>query len=111
MTDDDLVAVANYVDIQAASIAQAQLENHNIKAVITGGQTANTLWYVGTALGGVQLFVVKRDAKKAQEVLALSQTSASFEASAPWRCSQCGVDVEGSFDVCWSCATPRDGQL
>jgi len=27
----------------------------------------------------------------------------------PWRCPNCGEDVDGSFDACWNCGTGRDG--
>jgi hypothetical protein len=26
-----------------------------------------------------------------------------------WHCTQCEIDVEESFDVCWHCGTTRDG--
>jgi hypothetical protein len=25
----------------------------------------------------------------------------------PWRCANCGEEVEGQFSVCWNCGAPR----
>ncbi len=25
-----------------------------------------------------------------------------------WRCRKCGEEVEGQFNACWHCSTPRD---
>lgn len=36
-----------------------------------------------------------------------STNPADPRASWPWRCTQCGEDVEPQFSACWNCQTPR----
>lgn len=31
----------------------------------------------------------------------------SSQGETAWLCSECGETVEGEFDVCWNCGTPR----
>lgn len=32
---------------------------------------------------------------------------AALQPSTPWRCTQCGEEMEGQFSACWRCGTLR----
>ncbi|HUG89780.1 MAG TPA: hypothetical protein VML55_03040 [Planctomycetaceae bacterium] len=107
MGNSPVVAVAMFQSYQEASIAQASLAAVGIDAEVTGGVTADTMAYFGTATGGVRLLVAQNDAPRASQVLdSLAQVRQSPPAP-PWRCSGCGEQVEGHFDLCWSCGAVR----
>ena len=51
------------------------------------------------------------DQQLADEIVVESQQSPpSNTETLPWKCSQCGESVPGTFDVCWKCLTTRDGE-
>jgi hypothetical protein len=112
MANDQLVAVASFLNVQEASIAKGLLEEEGIETFVDGAEAATTLWYVGTALGGVQLLVSQRNATKAKHLLASVERSHrdDSETEATWTCARCGADVEGDFEVCWSCGRPRHSE-
>lgn len=54
------------------------------------------------------LWVIEDQAlPRAQAVLARFLAEAAAEAGPAWCCPGCGETVEGAFELCWHCATPR----
>ncbi len=54
--------------------------------------------------------VAPEDAELAQAILQKTEMPAFDEAAGEaWRCPNCGEEVDGHFDVCWQCQTPRGG--
>jgi len=50
----------------------------------------------------------ERDLQRAQELLAdFQRLQAGAHTAAPWRCAECGNQVEGQFDLCWQCGAGR----
>jgi hypothetical protein len=49
----------------------------------------------------------------AQQVLSAADSPPADETGEQyfWKCSHCAEEVPGSFDVCWSCGTDRNGVL
>lgn len=64
-----LVEVGVFFDSVHANIAKSRLESEGIQACLSGEATADTLWHVGTAIGGVKLLVWEDQAIKAREIL------------------------------------------
>jgi hypothetical protein len=110
MAHEDLVTVASYGSPHEASIAKATLDAENIQAYLMGTEAVNTLWYIGTALGGVKLQVALRDADRATDVLGAIKSTDKSKSIAPWKCPSCGAEVDEGFEVCWSCGTSDDQQ-
>lgn len=102
----DLVTVASYPNPQEASLAKDALLGEGIAAYITGAETVNTLWHVGSALGGVKLQVAQDDVQRAEEVL--NQSVEKRESTPAWICPDCGSEVDAGFEVCWSCGFTRE---
>jgi hypothetical protein len=55
------------------------------------------------------VWVRSEHAERAVRVVAqmLSQASGGDAAGDPWTCPGCGEAIEGQFDICWNCQTPR----
>lgn len=54
------------------------------------------------------LWVIEdRALPQAQTILARFLAEAAEEPGPAWCCPGCGEQVEGTFELCWNCATPR----
>jgi len=50
------------------------------------------------------------DFAAAERVLRQALTAVRPQRTDSWRCPQCGELVEGQFEICWRCGTPRPAQ-
>lgn len=102
----EFTEIASFATETEAGQFRSILEDRGVPAFIDGA-TANTmLSYVGTALGGVKLFVKTADIERATEAMSeLNQEQAT--ADGVWYCGKCEVEVDQGFQVCWSCSQPR----
>jgi hypothetical protein len=64
-----LVTVATFDSPPEAELARNRLEEEGISALLVDAETVGTLWYVGTALGGVKVQVEEADAPRARAIL------------------------------------------
>jgi hypothetical protein len=106
MQDDDLVVVKECASVQEASLVQSALEADGISSCVGGAETATTLWYYGTALGGVKVLTARKNVASANEVL--SSRNIERSQSAEWTCRNCRNTVDAGFEVCWSCGDSID---
>src|SRR5262245_17583833 len=109
---DELVIVATFGVPAEAELARQRLLDAGIQAVLDGDVTANTLSYIGTALGGVKLMVRAPERESAERVLRSVQHTdddAVADRTDAWICPNCSADVGADFDVCWRCGSTRDG--
>ncbi len=106
MVTSDFVEIASYANAVEAEHTRALLEENGLSAFVDGAAANTALSYVGTAIGGVRVFVRAGDTEQAlgiiENVFEESDTSA-----APWFCGRCAETVDGTFDVCWSCGEVR----
>jgi hypothetical protein len=110
MNGTAIVAVAMFQSHQEASMAQAALAAEAIDSELAGSVTADTLAYYGTATGGVRLLVREPDAARAGRILESIAQQRNAESPLPeWRCPACGEQVDGGFDLCWSCGQTKPG--
>lgn len=100
MGSTSLRTVATFGSPVEARLAQTRLQEAGLTAFVHGEETGTTLWYVGTALGGVTLQVPEADLERAAEILRSQDQS---RAAAAWTCPACGSEVDAGFEVCWSC--------
>jgi hypothetical protein len=61
------------------------------------GETLPSVWVRDTDVAKA-LTIVDEFVKGGQEDIAFAS---------PWKCPRCGEELEGQFDVCWNCQTPR----
>lgn len=106
---EDFVTIGSFADVVAAHAARARLEAAGIRAYLVGEEVANSLWHVGSALGGIKLQVAQSDVERVQQLVAEEEGADGDEAGdgRPWRCRPCQEVVDAEFDVCWSCGLPR----
>lgn len=96
-------------DSMDAHHVRGLLEAAGVRAVVMGDQLA-TAWgevpFMNDALPGV--WINDEDKARAAEVMdEFFRDAATPPRSAPWVCPRCGEEVEGQFEVCWNCGTPR----
>jgi hypothetical protein len=102
----DFEEVARYSNPFEARQALNVLSHNGLNAYIEGENTNSTLWYVGTAIGGVKLLVEPNDKSRALEILS-EQVDHDTAMGDPWQCKNCFAEVDAGFDVCWRCDTER----
>lgn len=105
--DSSLAQVASFENAFEAEQARAILEEHGMSAFIDGANANTTLSHVGTALGGVRLFVRLEDLAAAAELLD-SFSAGSEKTGPPWFCGNCQEEVDAGFECCWSCGRHRE---
>ncbi len=104
--DQTLETVGVYPSITEASIVRGQLDQAGIRSWLQEELTSGQLFQVGTALGGVTLQVASGDLQRVHELFAEHNTNGTSQ-SPPWTCPRCGNDVDGGFEICWSCQASR----
>jgi hypothetical protein len=79
--------------------------------VTTGGTVRSAFGELGQDALIVELWVPRDQLAAGREVIEHDQAGhrAGPSASPLWRCSKCGSTNEATFDLCWSCQTPRAG--
>lgn len=51
-----------------------------------------------------ELWVAEQDVPRAQQIIDESEQGGALP---PWRCANCGEEVEGQFSACWNCGAQR----
>jgi hypothetical protein len=115
---DDAVDVYVGTAWQAGQV-QGLLESAGIVSFLKD-EAMGTIEAPALAPGGfsaVKVIVSRHDRERAEQVVSdfggesgLKEAEPAALAEAPaetWRCTRCNEQVEGQFDVCWSCGSPR----
>ena len=103
----DFEEVARFSNPFEARQALILLSQNGLEAFIEGENTNSTLWYVGTAIGGVKLLVASGEKSKALEILN-EPVGTNTGSSAAWQCGNCFAEVDAGFDICWRCDKDRE---
>lgn len=112
MDDDAVVEVYWAADAPQAHLVKTVLEKAGIEVHVVGEmlqQAAGDL-PLGPATSP-RIWVHKEDEERARAVIAAwerERREDRMEQPAPWTCSRCGEQVDGTFDICWKCQAPRD---
>lgn len=102
-----LVEIARFDDLFRAETVRIGLEELGIPAFVEGAETNRAMHYVGTALGGIRVLVPADKKVEAETAIAQIEYQNSNAPSPAWVCPNCGEEVEGNFESCWSCHTER----
>lgn len=106
MATSEFVEIAAFANAVEAEHVRSVLEENGVSAFIDGAAANTALSYVGTALGGVKVFVRAADAVQAREIVE-DQRAGSDVSVMSWFCGTCEETVDGTFEVCWSCGQDR----
>ena len=94
-----------------AHLVKALLDDAGIQARIVGEMLKGVAGELplGQTIAP-RVWVFENDAPRAREIIAEWEKrylADRARQAAPWQCSQCSAEVEGSFDICWKCQAPR----
>ena len=107
MRTSEFQQIASYATETEAGQYRSILAQNGIDAFLDGANSNTMLSHVGTALGGVRLFVRTADAEQATQVLSARSDPNDANQSA-WLCGHCQEEVDAGFDLCWSCGKSRE---
>ena len=91
---------------QDAQFVAGVLKAEGIHAVVLGEMLAGATDGVFAPAAAPRVWVATSDEQRALAAIAAWQQERGDE-SEPWTCGNCGEPVEGNFDICWNCESPR----
>ncbi len=103
---EQLAVLRECADRIEAETIRIRLESDDIRVFITGTDAATALGLGGAGTNRlVRVEVPESELVRAHELL-LADEMRMVE-QGPWICGRCREDNDASFDICWSCAKPR----
>ncbi|TVO77078.1 putative signal transducing protein [Sedimenticola selenatireducens] len=90
-----------------AQMLQDDLSARHIKTVIQGDYLSGAAGELSAIQFPVLWIVEDGDYDRGRELIE-QYLNEPVDAQGDWQCSQCGERVEGNFDICWKCLSPRD---
>ena len=102
MSNELQIAVCG--NIMDAETVKSLLEENGVSAWLQRDDGGGAI-PGATFVNGIKIMIHKEDEKLAKELLeqAVSDTSEN----PPWKCRQCGEEIEGQFSDCWNCGTAK----
>jgi hypothetical protein len=77
--DDDLCEVGTYIDSLKANMVKGLLDNEGIKCILENVNTSNMNWLYTSAIGWLNLRVLKKDYEKAKEIINVFESNPEDE--------------------------------
>lgn len=105
---EKLIAIATCASIAEATVLKTAIEESGIDAILNGDSLNSAFGNVGPSLSDAKLLVRQEDAEEAAAIVRTTRESFSAPRQDPWFCGKCLEEVEGGFEVCWSCGLARD---
>jgi len=91
-----------------AHLVQGYLEQAGVPATVQGGELGGLLGAVPTTETYASVWVADEDAERAEDFVEEFLSSQTAEAGGtPWRCPNCGEELEPQFSDCWNCGASR----
>ncbi len=102
-----MIKVFENFDFSRVGQMQSLLESHDIKTFIKNQYGSSVMGEVPFVEVVPELYVLaEKDVARAQQLLQLDLPVE--EPDEDWVCAECGVDVEGTFEICWKCGSGRE---
>jgi hypothetical protein len=92
-------------DALQANLLRDHLADHHIQSVVLGDYLSGAAGELPAVNFPVVWLLEDRDLPRARQLL--EGFLSPQPAASPWRCGRCGAEVEGEFDLCWQCGSPR----
>jgi len=102
----EFLEVANFATASEAEQLRSVLKENGVDAFVDGGTVITALSHMSIGLGGVKVLVRAADVPRAREIIDSLQEDSELT-DAPWFCGACQEEVDGGFQVCWSCGQAR----
>jgi len=106
--DQTMETVAVYPSITEASIVRGRLDQAGIRSWLQEELTAGQPFYFGAGSAGIKLQVASGDLQQVRELIADEGKTGPDSNAPPWTCPRCGNEVDGGFEICWSCQAARE---
>ena len=106
MAASEFSKIAAYANAVEAEYVRSVLEENGVAAFIDGAAANTALSYVGSAIGGVKVFVRTGDVERARKIVE-NVDGESDAAAASWFCGSCEETIDGTFEICWACGRAR----
>lgn len=104
-----MIKVFEDFDFSRVGQIQSLLESHGIETFLKnqfGFGGTGELPFVETV---PQLYVLNEaDVDRALELM--KENAADSPVTSPWKCTECGAEVEGNFSRCWQCGRSRSAE-
>ncbi len=95
-----------------AHFLRALIEREQIPVQVVGENLSGGFGELPASALQVELFVASEDLARAREIVS-EYESRKMDGlppdgtDNPWDCTACGETVDGTFEVCWNCQSPR----
>ena len=103
-----LISVATCASIAEATVLKTAIEDHGIDCVVSGDAVNSAYGALGSSLSDAKVMVRQEDVAEAKSIVRTTRESFSAARKEPWFCGKCLEEVDGGFEVCWSCGLARD---
>lgn len=106
-----MLRIYSHPDTAMVHLVKNELENRGIEALIRGEHAAAVFGGGAGIDAWTELWVV--DDARAEEAAGIIKgviEQTPLPEGEPWRCPNCGEEVEASFAVCWNCGEERPEQ-
>ncbi len=95
-------------DSLEAQLIHDFLDRHRVDSVILGDYLSGAAGGLPADISPTVWILEDADGERGRELLARFQAEAAQrDCGAAWTCARCGESVDGAFDLCWNCASPR----
>ena len=106
-SEESMVVLYRASDATEAALILQALAADGIDAIKSGGVASVAFGELGADALLVDVLVRRSSAERARTVVEkLQELPRTDGAPTDWRCA-CDEENDGSFEVCWSCQTPR----
>ena len=104
----DLLPIATFLNAAQANAAKLALEAEGIDCSLKDENVVGMYSVAAGALGYIKLLVPAEDAPRARKALDTPFNDwPGFSSAGPWRCRQCGEEMDDRLDRCRHCGAPR----
>ena len=109
MSDSDKSSFLLYRarDAREGALLKAMLEENDIEAWVSGGQSALGFGELGADALLVDVRVRPEDAERARLLIDTFFEEPEDAVEGPWTCTGCGEENEAGFEACWGCGAER----
>ena len=96
-------------DVVDAHLVKTFLDEQGIESVVQGEALSNILGEIPVTRETLpSVWVREEDFDRANEAIAgFRADAAEGQAGTPWKCPNCGEEIEPQFTECWNCGTSR----
>lgn len=95
-------------DVTEAHFVRGLIESQDIQVTVLGENASGSSGEVPFVDAWPTVWVLDDECEEAARVIVQEyEAGGGGGTGAPWRCLECGQDLEAQFSACWSCGAER----